>query len=274
MRNLYELIVLIKGAGEVASGVAHRLHRSHLKVCMTEINFPLAVSRGTCFSEAVRDGTKTIEGVTCEHVSGSLPDINHAWTRGRIPVVVDPEAMIRFDLKPDVIVDATMTKKQNVNMINDAPLVIGLGPGFHAGRDVHLVIETYHGNNLGRVIDDGEALKDNRLPVAVGGLGKERVIWAEHGGLFTTDKSIGEYVDSGEIIAYIGSKPVRAPLKGWLRGLLRSNVTVSTGAKLVEVDHINPDSVACDIRDKMRSIAGGVLEAIMIKSNIKSHDLN
>lgn len=268
MKKLHNLTVLIKGAGEVASGVAHRLHCAHFKVILTEIANPLAVSRGTSFCEAVWDCTKTIEGVTAELVSPDLKQIRNAWQNAIIPIVVDPEAKIRHTIKPDVIVDATMTKKKNLTAINDAMLVIGLGPGFKAGENVHMVVETFHNNNLGKVILNGEALPDNGLPVEIGGLGKERVIWADFKGIFFTDKKIGDYADKGEVIGFIDKRPVKSPLKGWLRGLIRNNVPVRKGEKLIEIDQVNDNSIAWDIRSKMRSIGGGVLEAIMLNYNI------
>ncbi|MHB8278296.1 MAG: selenium-dependent molybdenum cofactor biosynthesis protein YqeB [Candidatus Humimicrobiaceae bacterium] len=268
MKRLCNLIVLIKGAGEVASGVAHRLHCANFKVILTEIASPLAVSRGTSFCEAVWDGTKTIEGITAENVPAKLKNIRKAWRNSIIPLVVDPEALVRFTVKPDVIVDATMTKKKNSITINDARLVIGLGPGFNAGQNAHVVVETFQNNNLGKVINSGEALPDNGIPVEIGGLSRERVIWAACDGTFVSDKNIGDYVNKEEVIGFIGNQPVTAPLKGWLRGLLRSNVIIGKGDKLTEIDQVNDNSIAWDIRSKMRAIGGGVLEAIMMKYNI------
>jgi xanthine dehydrogenase accessory factor len=268
MKRLCNLKVLIKGAGEVASGVAHRLYNAHLKVILTEIANPLAVSRGTCFCEAVWDGTKTIEEVTAEHIPASLKSIRNAWQNSIIPLVIDPETLIKHVIKPDVIVDATMTKKKNSTSINDAPLVIGLGHGFRAGQNVHMVVETFHNNNLGKVLTSGEALPDNGLPVEIGGLGMERVIWAGCNGKFVSDKNIGDYISSGEVIGFIDGQPVTAPLKGWLRGLLRNNVIIRKGDKLIEIDQVNDNSIALEIRNKMRAIGGGVLEAIMIKYNV------
>jgi xanthine dehydrogenase accessory factor len=269
MQNLNELIVLIKGAGEVASAIAHRLFRAHFKVVLTEIEKPLAVSRGTCYCEAVWDGDKTIEGITARLVPNTLEDIKNAWTNGTIPMLIDPEASIRESLKPDVFIDATMMKQKSAeNIINYAPLVIGLGPGFCAGRDVHMVVETYQDNNLGRVILIGEALPNTGLPVEIGGLDKERVIWADSRGMFKTNKELGEMVESGETIGYLGKQELKAPLKGFLRGLIRSHVTVNKGAKLIEVDHINDPAIVNDIRNKMRAISGGVLEAIMLRFNV------
>ena len=268
VRKLSELIVLIKGGGEVASSIAHRLHRSHFRVCLTEIANPLAVSRGTAFSEAVSDGVKTIEAVTAELVSSSSEEIYRVWRQENIPIVIDPEAAIKEELKPDVLIDAIMAKRNTGSKISDALLVIGLGPGFYAGRDVHIVVESNHSNNLGRVILEGEAERDTGTPVAIGGLAKERVVWASQTGIFTTDKEIGDSVIAGEVVGRVGDQPLEVPISGILRGLIRDGVRVSKNTKLVEVDPINDRAVCYVIRDKMRAIAGGVLEAIMLKFNI------
>ncbi|MDP2917795.1 MAG: selenium-dependent molybdenum cofactor biosynthesis protein YqeB [Dehalococcoidia bacterium] len=268
MRKLSELIVLIKGGGEVASGIAYRLHRSRFRVCLTEIQAPLAVCRGTCFSEAVFDGTKTIEGVTAELVPVSMEQVYRVWRSGNIPIVVDPELSIKPKITPDVLVDAIMAKRETGIRITDAPLVIGVGPGFSAGKNVHLVIESNHSNNLGKVILSGEAEADTGEPVAIAGLTRERVLWAPEAGVFTTSKAIGDLVEADEVIAYIDEIPLKAPLSGMLRGLLRSGVKVLRNTKLIEVGPpVNDKSICLDIRDKIRAISGGVLEAIMMSLN-------
>lgn len=267
-RKLSELTVLIRGGGEIASAITHRLHRSHFRVCLTEIANPVAVSRGTSFSEAVFDGVKTIEGVTARLVSTSPEEIYQVWGQRNIPIVVDPKASIKDRIKPDVLVDATMVKRNTGTKITDAPLVIGTGPGFYAGRDVHIVVETNHSNNLGQVIFDGEAEKNTGTPVAIGGLTREGVIWAPQAGTFITDRKIGDSVIVGEVVGRVGNLGLQAPISGMLRGLLRNGVKASKGTKLVEVDPVNDKAVCYVIRDKMRAIAGGVLEAIMLKFNI------
>ncbi|MBN1368384.1 MAG: hypothetical protein JW967_10720, partial [Dehalococcoidales bacterium] len=186
MHKLSELEVLIKGGGEVASGVAHKLHCSHFKVCLTEIPGALAVCRGTAFSEAIFDGTKEIEGVTAELVPPTLKDIQKAWQHDHIALIIDPNAAIKEVLKPDVIIDGRMIKKPTDTKITDARLVIGLGTGFTAGKDVHIVVETLQGPNLGRLITEGYAAANTGEPLIVGGLGKERVVWAPEPGTFTT----------------------------------------------------------------------------------------
>ena len=166
------------------------------------------------------------------------------------------------------MVDATIAKRNIGTKITDAPLVIGAGTGFYAGRDVHIVVETNHSNNLGRVILEGEAESDTGTPVAIGGLTKGRVIWAPRAGIFTTDREIGNRVDAHQIVGRIEDQPLEAPVSGMLRGLLRNGVKVSKNTKLVEVDPVNGSAVCYDIRDKMRAIGGGALEAIMLKSNM------
>jgi len=266
-RKLSKLIVLIRGGGEVASGIAHRLHCSHFRVCLTEIDNPLAVSRGTTFSEAVFDGAKVIMGVKAELVSTSTENIYRVWQLGNIPIVIDPEATIKKKIKPDVLVDAIMTKRNTGTKVTDAPLVIGVGPGFHAGRDVHIVVESNHSNNLGRVILEGEAEKNAGMPVVIGGLTKERVVWSPKEGIFASNQETGDSVVAGEVVGWIGDLPLKAPISGMLRGLLRNGVRVSKGSKLIEVDPVNDAAICYVIRDKMRAIGGGVLEAIMLKFN-------
>ncbi|MDP8213713.1 MAG: selenium-dependent molybdenum cofactor biosynthesis protein YqeB [Candidatus Euphemobacter frigidus] len=267
-KNRSGAIVVIRGGGEVASGIAHILYRNHLRVCLTEITNPLAVSRGTSFSEAVFDGVKTIEGVTAELVSVSPEEISRVWRQGNIAIVIDPEASVKEEIKPDVLVDATMAKQNVGTGITDAHLVIGMGPGFYAGRDVHIVVETNHSNNLGRAILKGEAERDTGTPVAIGGLTKERVIWAPQKGIFTTNRHIGDSVVAHQVLGRIGDRPLPAPVSGILRGLMRDGVMVPRNAKLVEVDPINDKDVCYVIRDKMRAIAGGILEAIMLKLDV------
>lgn len=268
MRKLSELIVLIKGGGEVASGIAHRLHRNHFRVCLTEIANPLAVSRGTTFSEAVFDGVKTIMGVKAELVPASPEEIYRVWQQENIPIVIDPEASIKDELKPDVLVDAIIAKRNTGTEITDAPLVIGVGPGFYAGRDVHIVVETNHSHNLGRVIVEGEAERNTGIPLAIGGLTKERVVWAPQAGIFTTDKEMGDSVVAHQIVGQVGDVPLEAPIGGMLRGLLRDGVRVSKGSKLIEIDPVNDRAICNFIADKMRKIGDGVVEAIMLKFNI------
>ena len=267
IRKPSELVVLIRGGGEVASGIAFRLHLSHLKVCLTEIATPIAVTRGTTFSEAVFDSVKEIMEVKAEFVPTQQEDIYRVWQQGNIPIIIDPEVSIKDKIKPDVLVDAIMAKRKTSTKITNAPVVIGIGPGFYAGRDVHIVVESNHSHNLGKVIIEGEAEKNTGTPVPIGGLTKERVIWSPKAGIFNSNKEIGDSVVAGEIIAYVEDQPLQAPISGMLRGLIRSGVRVLKGSKLIEVDPVH-DSIICNfITDKMMAIGEGVFQAIMLKFN-------
>lgn len=257
--------ILIKGAGEIASGIAHRLYAAGFKVCLTEVAEPLAVSRGVAFSEAVFDGTKTIMSVTAVLVPARIGDIERAWEQGKVPLVVDPSASIRDSLHPDVLVDATMAKRRTDTRLSDAPTVIGVGPGFLVGRDARLVVETTNNANLGKVITTGEAEANNGIPVRLGGLSLKRIVWAPVDGIFTSRNEIGDTVSSGQVIGQIGETVLHAPLDGMLRGLIRSGVAVPKGAKLAEVDPVNDSRICTLITDKARAIGEGVLKAIELR---------
>ena len=267
MRSLPEIVVLIRGGGEMASAVAHRLHRSHFKVCLTEVVAPIAVSRGTTFSEAIFDGTKSVEGTTAELTISSTAAIEEVWSRNNIPILVDPECEARHLLHPDILVDARSIKEITDTRITDVPLVIGLGPGYYAGENCDAVVETLHDNDLGRVILNGKTKKDTKQPVIIGGLSSGRVIWAEQEGVFSTCHQIGEYVKNGQVIGQLETLDIKAPVDGMIRGLLRNGVRIPSGAKLIEIDPVNDCSVCYVIRDKWRAVAGGVLEAIMLLCN-------
>ena len=263
---LNKLTVLIRGAGELATGVAHRLHQSQFRVCLLDTSHPMAVRRGVSFCEAVYEREKTVEGVTCR-LFDSVAEINGAWQKGMIPLVIDPENKTKDFLKPDVEIDAIIAKRNVGTKITDAPLVIGLGPGFSAGKDVHVIIETNRGHNLGRIITNGEAEPDTGRPGPIGGYDRERVWHAPVAGLFTTTKKIGETVAAGESVALVDSTQVKTEIAGMIRGLLRSNTPVPKGMKLGDIDPRGVLDYCYTISDKSRTISGGVLEAIMNRYN-------
>ena len=265
-KKLTELTVLIKGGGEVATGVAHRLFRAHFKVCLTETPNPQAVSRGVSFSEAVYDGEKEVEGIGAKLVesAGEIPTV---WGEDKLPIIVDPETAIKDTLHPSILVDAIMAKRNTGTRLTDADLVIGLGPGFQAGKDVHLVVETNNSERLGEVIFAGEAEKNTGIPIAIDGLTSERVLHSSSDGLFVTKREIGERVAAGEVIASVGRQELKAPIGGVVRALLRSGIQVKEGTKLAEIDQVASKEICYSIRARVRAIAGGVLEAILIRFN-------
>jgi len=266
-KDLHELVVLIRGAGEMASGVAHRLHQSHFKICMIEIPHPLAVRREVTFSEAIYEGEKEVEGIRAKLIS-KLEEVELTWEQGAIPILIDPDAKIaRNFLKPDVLVDAIMAKKNLGTQVNDAPLVIGLGPGFTAEKDVHIVIETNRGNNLGKMILKGSAEPDTGIPGEIGGYTIERLLRTMKKGVFHPQRSIGERVNKGAVVAVVEDFPVIAKISGVVRGLLRDGVEVKKGMKVGDIDPRGKREVCFMISDKARAIGGGVLEAILYRFN-------
>ncbi len=254
--------VLIKGAGELASGVAHRLNQCHFKVCMTELPQPKAVRRGVAFCEAVYEGEKEIEGVVTKLIL-SPDEIFLAWQEDKLPLLVDPETKVKDILKPDVLVDCTIAKKNLGIKISDASLVIGLGIGFQAGKDVHAVIETNRGHNLGKVILHGEAEPDTGIPGVIAGVSVERVLRAPKAGLFLTQNAIGDHIRADEVAAFVDEVPIKALVGGVIRGLLRDGTQVYQGMKAGDVDPREITEYCWTISDKARAIAGGVLEVIL-----------
>ncbi len=265
-RDLREIVILIKGAGEMATGVAHRLFRSGFRLCLTEIAEPLAVRRSVSFCEAVFEKEKTVEGVTARLVQGK-DAILRAWGEGWIPVVIDPVAAIGRSIHPHVIIDAILAKKNTGTSMTEAPVVIGLGPGFRAGGDVHLVVETNRGHNLGRVIERGEAEPDTGIPGDIRGYTTERVLRAPAQGRIRTKKQIGDSVEAGEVVAEIDGMPIRTKISGVLRGILRDGTHVQEKMKTGDIDPRGARESCFTISEKARAIGGGVLEAILMRYN-------
>ncbi len=265
-KELKDLIILIRGGGEMASGVAQRLVRSGFRVCLTEIAEPLAVRRAVSFCEAVFTGRTEVEGLAARRVSG-IEEVRRCWEEGEVPVVVDPGCAIRKTLLPDVVVDAILAKRNTGTALADAPLVIGLGPGFCAGKDVHVVIETNRGHRLGRVIDAGEAEPDTGIPGEIRGYTEERVLRAPAGGRFRGIKNIGEHVEKGEVVAEVGGVPVEAAISGVLRGILHDGLIAAQDVKVADVDPRDVRAYCLTVSEKARAIGGAVLEAVMRKYN-------
>jgi len=265
--DLANLVVLIRSGGEVASGVAYKLARARFRVCMTETSQPLAVSRGVAFCEAIYDVEKEVEGITAKRVE-SPEQIAGVWRQNKLPIIVDPDALVKDMLKPVVLIDALMAKQNLGTKISDAPLVIGLGPGFQAKEDVHVVVETNNSERLGRVIVSGTAEADTGIPIAVGGLTAERVLHSPSDGQFLTAKEIGDMVAAGEVVASVAAQSLKAEIDGVVRALLRNGTMVGKGTKLGEIDPSGDKEACYTIRPRVRAIAGGVLEAILMRFNV------
>jgi xanthine dehydrogenase accessory factor len=252
-------VVLIRGAGDLASGAAHRLFRCGFRVVMTEIPEPLAVRRQVAFASAVHEGFAVVEGVR----SVRMEDVPEGFVWDSVPVLVDPEARCRHDLRPEVVIDARLLKRCIDTRVSDAPLVIGLGPGFHVGVHAHVVIETNRGHDLGRIITGGEAEPDTGVPGDVGSSTIERVLRAPADGVFLALRSIGEVVTAGTVIGSVDGCPVVAPGGGVVRGVLRPGTRVVAGTKVGDIDRRGRREDCATLSDKARAVSGGVLEAIL-----------
>jgi len=261
-RGMRDLSVVIKGAGEMASGIAHRLFMANItRICMIEIERPLCVRRTVSFCEAVYNGETEVEGVVGRLVCDRA-DLGLAWERGQIGVIVDPAWKIVADIMPDVIVDAIMAKKNLGTYRDEAPLVIGVGPGFSAPHVVHAVVESNRGANLGRAIYNGAAEAHTGIPALTAGFSRERVLRSPHSGLVRHVKSIGDPVTRGDTILYVDDTPVTAAIDGVVRGLIR-DIRVWEDEKVGDIEPRGDASYCLTISDKARAIGGGVLEAIM-----------
>jgi len=254
--------IAIRGAGDLATGVAMRLWRCGFPVVMTEVAQPLTVRRTVSFSDAIYEGETTVEQIRARRVQDRI-GISQADADHVIPVLVDPEAAIVRAIAPFALVDAVMAKENIGTRITDAPLVIGLGPGFTAGEDVHAVVETKRVHTLGRVLWEGSAIPNTGIPGEVLGFGAERVIRAPAPGIFRGVVSIGNHVEKGDIVAYAGDTPVPAPISGMLRGLLHDGIPVEKGLKSGDVDPRDVRESCWLVSDKALAIGGGVLEAIL-----------
>ena len=296
------LLIICRGAGDLATGIIHRLHRAGHRVIALETDYPAAIRRQVSFCEAVYDGSAVVEGVTARLVP-ALADaetdtetysgendtpaahiVSEKWDSsaieavleaGEVPLLIDPKGESIALLKPDVVVDAIIAKKNLGTTIDMAPLVIGVGPGFTAGQDVHLVIESMRGHNLARIITDGMAQPNTGVPGNIAGFTSERVIHAPAAGYIYDVRKIGDIVQKGDEIARIypdkGSYdnklseyvPVNATITGIIRGLIREGYYFRKGFKIADIDPREGELSNCfTISDKARSIAGSVLEAV------------
>jgi xanthine dehydrogenase accessory factor len=255
--------VLVKGAGEQASATAHRLFKCGYRVVMTEVARPTAVRRTVSFCTAVYEGSVEVEGVRAEvralEGAGGLATFD--WSH--IPVFVDPDCRLLALWRPGVLVDARILKTNLDNRISDAPLVIGLGPGIEAGRDVHFVVETNRGHNLGRIIGRGQAARDTGRPGEIAGYTHERVLLSPVAGVFESDLEIGAVVSAGQPIGSVDSREVRAGVSGVLRGPARPGIAVAVRQKLGDVDPRGEPDYCHTFSDKARTISGSVLEIVI-----------
>lgn len=271
-------LIVVRGAGDLATGTIHRLKKAGFRLLVLEAEHPAAIRRQVALSEAVYAGSARVEDVEAVRMDVDLAEkknrkelleqeMERIWKKDGVPVLVDPEGLSIAALRPAVVVDAILAKKNLGTTKEMAPLVIALGPGFTAGEDVDVVIETKRGHNLGRVIRSGSAVPNTGIPGIIGGYGKERVMHAQAEGILRNAASIGDIVEARAVIAEIetenGMVPVEASLSGLLRGLIRDGYPVTKGFKIADIDPRKEELQNCfTISDKARCIAGSVLEVI------------
>lgn len=253
--------IVVRGGGDLGSGVAYRLWCCGFPVLITELEHPLLIRRAVSFGSAAIEGTITIEGITARRVN-SVATALQAQVDGEIPVLIDPAGASSIEYAPAIIVDARMLKADPGRQPIRTALVIGLGPGFEAPASCDAVIETRRGHSLGRVIREGRALPDTREPEKVLRKGIERVLRAPVDGVVAGLVPIGTIVQQGQIIARVDAQPVAAPFAGAVRGLLHDGLIVQVGAKIADIDPRGEPAYCFSISDKALAIGGGVLEAI------------
>lgn len=256
-------IVVVRGGGDIATGVIQKLVRAGFKVVVLETKKPTAIRRHVAVCEAIYDQVVTVEDITAKWVS-QLSEINIAWSNNQVPVLIDEAGEIIKRLKPKVVVDAILAKRNYGTHKDMAPITIALGPGFNAGVDVDVVVETMRGHHLGRLIFEGYAQKNTGVPGEVGGYAQERVIYSTKSGQIHNVKQIGDVVERGETLTIIDQEPVEATISGVLRGIIRDGMEVKQGLKIADIDPRLKEINNCfTISDKARTIGGAVLEAIM-----------
>jgi xanthine dehydrogenase accessory factor len=261
-----DALIVIKGAGEMASGIAHRLFMANItRICMTEIEEPLAVRRGVTFCEALFARKMEVEGVVGRQVRDPA-DLVGVWHHREIGVIIDPAWRIVARLKPDVVIDAIMAKRNLGTRKEEAALVIGVGPGFSSPDIVHVAVESNRGHNLGRAIYNGATEPHTGVPGRTAGFSRERVLRSPHEGKVRHAKSLTDAITAGDTVLYVGDTPVRAAIDGIVRGLIRE-IRVRGDEKVGDIEPGCDVSRCRTISDKARAIAGGVLEAIMHSLN-------
>ena len=266
-----ENLVIVRGGGDIATGTIYKLFQCGFKVLILETANPSAIRRNVAFSEAVYNGTQTVEDLTCT-LAKTVEEAVSLLGEGKLTMLIDPAGDCIGQLRPIAVVDGILAKKNLGTYKRMAPITVALGPGFAAAEDVDAVIETMRGHSLGRVIYEGEAIRNTGIPGVIAGFSKERVLHSPAAGVLRNVKKITDTVQKGETIALIETKegdiPVTATMDGLLRGLIRDGYPVTKGFKIADIDPRLQEYENCfTISDKARCIAGGVVEAILHLKN-------
>ena len=258
-------IIIVRGGGDMASGVVQKFHRAGFHVLILEIPEPTAIRRSVSLSEAVYDGEAKVEDIDCRNIM-AVDQLDDCWKERKVPLLIDPLGDAIRKVRPAAVIDAILAKRNVGTNKEMAKIIIALGPGFCAGEDVHAVIETMRGHDLGRLILQGNAKPDTRIPEEIGGKSADRVLHAPVAGTVTAIKQIGDIVQKGEVIFSVGGQAVYAAFSGLVRGMLRDSMKVTKGMKIADIDP-RTDTDVCTISDKSRCIGGSALEAYFFLRN-------
>ena len=256
------MTIWVRGAGDIATGIAFRLYQSGFKVVMSDLAQPTSIRRTVCFSEAIVKGETMVEAITARFAKDA-ESAQRVFDQGEIAVIADPTGAIARQLNPIAVIDAILAKRNIGTRMDDAEIVVGIGPGFTAGQDCHAVVETMRGHTLGRVYYTGTALPDTGIPGNVAGFTLERLLRAPKAGVFRGIKQIGDVVEAGEICAYVDDEPIASRIRGVLRGLLPDGISVYEGMKSGDVDPRCERLHCFTVSDKALAIGGGALEAVL-----------
>jgi xanthine dehydrogenase accessory factor len=260
------MLIIVRGAGDIASAVCHRFMKSGFMVVASEIAKPTVVRRTVSFAEAVFENEFEVEGIKAKKVL-FVKDAFNQLQKGFLPILIDPDLKCLHEIKPDVLIDATLAKKNMGIHMNMASLVIGLGPGFTAGKDVHAVVETKRGHYLGKVYYQGCAESNTGVPGEIAGFSSERVLRSPCSGKIKSYKKIGDKVKKGDVICKVENHDIKTTIDGVLRGLIKDGLFVNEGLKIGDVDPRGIVNYCFSISDKARAVAGGALEAVLSQTN-------
>ncbi|MEI0701089.1 selenium-dependent molybdenum cofactor biosynthesis protein YqeB [Brachyspira intermedia] len=265
-------LVIVRGAGDLATGIVYSLYKAHFKVIVLETQYPSSIRRRVALSEAVYDGESKVEDIESVLVKSYEEALNIIANYKKIPILIDPNCDILKNIKPTFLIDAIIAKKNLGTNKSMAKYTIALGPGFTAGKDCDIVIETMRGHNLGRMYLEGEAIPNTGIPGNIGGKEAERVIHASSDGIIENVKNIGDFVKEKEVIAYINNNnekiEVLATFDGLLRGIIKDGFKVHKGLKIADIDPRKSEYDNCfTISDKARNLGGSVLTAMMYLYN-------
>jgi xanthine dehydrogenase accessory factor len=259
-------LIHLRGGGDLGTGVALRLHRAGYRVLITELAQPLVIRRAVAFASAINLGSIEVEGVIAQRID-QIDQADRVWSIDHIPVLADPDRSISARWQPAALIDAILAKVNIGTHLHEAPIVIGLGPGFTVGIDCHAIVETNRGHNLGRVYYQGSAEADTGMPGKIGGEDSKRVLRAPIDGLFRAKQTIGEKVMTGDVIGHIGSQSIKTEINGVVRGILQDGISIAARTKVADVDPRGEASYCFSVSDKAWAVGGGVLEAVLYLYN-------